>query len=340
MAFGLLIFVHELGHFLAARAVGIKVNDFSLGMGPRLWHFRRGETDFSLRAIPIGGSCSMEGETDESFEPRAFTNKPRLSRALVLVAGSFMNLLLGFVILFILISPIKSMTTSVISGFPVELGDTNQGLLAGDKIIKIGGERVYIPGSDIPMLLERYSDETYTVTVIRDGKRVEIKNVSLEYKTYTDNEGKEYKGYGLTLSTKEATFGGKLGYTFNYALDYVRLIRISLVDLFTGKVGAEQITGPVGITAAISEAVKTNEFRMLWNLIAFIAINLAVVNMLPLPALDGGRMLFLAVEAVGALFGRKRINPKYENYIHLAGLMLFMLLMVYVTYNDIVRLIK
>ena len=190
------------------------------------------------------------------------------------------------------------------------------------------------------MLLERYSDETYTVTVIRDGKRVEIKNVSLEYKTYTDTEGKEYTGYGLTLSTKEATFGGKLGYTFNYALDYVRLIRISLVDLFTGKVGAEQITGPVGITAAISEAVKTNEFRMLWNLIAFIAINLAVVNMLPLPALDGGRMLFLAVEAVGALFGRKRINPKYENYIHLAGLMRFMLLMVYVTYNDIVRLIK
>jgi len=120
----------------------------------------------------------------------------------------------------------------------------------------------------------------------------------------------------------------------------VRLIRLSLVDLFTGKVGLDQLTGPVGITATITEAVKTSEFRQMWNLVAFIAINLAVINLLPLPALDGGRLLFLLVEAIGALFGRKRLDPKYENYIHLAGLALFMILMIYVTYNDIVRLIK
>lgn len=337
IAFGVLIFVHEMGHLLAAKAVGIKVNDFAIGMGPRLWGFRIGETTYSLRLLPIGGACSME-EDEESADPRSFNNRPRWSRLLVLVAGSFMNFLLGIIILFCLVAPINTVTDGVIGDFPPEISESNAGLEIGDRIVSINGERIYVAGSDISLLLERYS-APYDITVVRGGEKIKLK-CDLKLGEYTDTSGEKYTGYGIILSTRALDLGGKLAYTFRYAANYVRLIRLSLTDLFRGKVSADQLSGPVGITATMSQAAKQNQFRVFFNLIAFIAINLAVVNMLPLPALDGGRVLFLLVEAVMALFGLKRLNPKYENYVHLAGLALLLLLMVFVTYNDIARLIK
>ena len=337
IAFGVLIFVHELGHLLAAKAVKIRVNDFSIGMGPRLCGFKMGETSYSLRLFPIGGSCSMD-EDESSDDPRSFNNRPRLARLLVLVAGSAMNLLLGVIILFCLIAPSGAVTDGVISAFPPEIEGSNGGLEVGDRIISINGERVYVAGSDVSMLLSRYS-APYDIVVERKGEKMKI-DADLKLGQYTDQSGEKYTGYGIMLSVRELDFWGKLEYTLRYSANYVRMIRFSLVDLFSGKVGADQLSGPVGITATISQAADQKQFGVFFNLVGFIAINLAVMNLLPLPALDGGRVLFLAIEAVMALFGRKRLDPKYENYIHLAGLGLLLLLMVFVTYNDIVRLIS
>ena len=335
LIFGLLIFVHEMGHFIAAKAVGVKVNGFSIGLGPRLFGFHIGETDFSLRAFPIGGACMMEGEDDESDEPRAFGNKPVWARFIVLFAGSFMNFLLGLVIIVLLLLPRDYLTTTTVEGFPEELNGQNAGILAGDTFYKINGERVYT-ADNISMLLQRYAGKPYTITVIRDGEKVTLENVELSPRTFGDSDELRY---GFDMAAEEAGFFDKIGYGFNVSLDFVRTIRMSIVDLFKGNVKADELNGPVGITAALTTVAKANEYRVLWSFTALIAINLAVMNLLPLPALDGGRILFLLIELVMRLFGRKRLDPKYENYVHLVGLLLFMLLMVYVTYNDIARLV-
>jgi len=335
IVFGLLIFVHEMGHFLSAKATGIKVNSFSLGMGPRLLGKKIGETDFSLRAFPIGGACAMEGEDEGSYDPQAFTNKPLWARFIVLAAGSFMNFLLGFVIIMALLAPAERFTTTTVSGFPAELGETNHGVLAGDVLYKINGERVYIT-DNISFLFSRYSGEPYTIEVIRDGKHGVLRDVVIEPKVYA---GSETPRYGFDMATEDANLFSSIRQGWLISCNYVRMVRMSIVDLFTGKVGVDQLSGPVGITATLSEIAKANEYGLLWNIVAFIAINLAVMNLLPIPALDGGRILFLIIELVMKLFKLKRISPKLENYIHLGGFALFMLLMVYVTYNDIARLI-
>lgn len=336
LLFGALIFVHEMGHFLAAKAVGVKVNGFSLGLGPRLFGFQIGETDFSLRAFPIGGACMMEGEDEDSEEPRAFGNKPLWARFIVLFAGAFMNFLFGLVVILILLIPNRYLSTTTVESFPAELGGTNAGVLVGDRIAKINGERVYT-ADDISFLLERYAGKPYTITVVRDGETVTLRDVELTPRTFA---GSTQLRYGFNMATEKANVLSRLRYGLAVSADYVRTVRMSLVDLFKGRVKTNELSGAIGITAAMTDVVQTGQYRVLWSLVAIIAINLAVMNLLPLPALDGGRIFFLLVELVLRIFGVKRLNPKYENYIHLAGLLFFMLLMVYTAYNDIARLIQ
>lgn len=335
LVFGLLIIVHELGHFLVAKAVGVRVNQFSIGLGPRIFGKKIGETDFCLCALPIGGACVMEGEDETSDDDRAFGNKPVWARFLVLVAGSAMNFLMGLVIIAILAMPIKNINDNVIEGFPEVLGETNGGLLAGDEILKIDGERVIDP-SRIAYLLSRSGENTHKIVVRRGGEKLTLENVEIIPRDFGDGIGLRY---GINLKMEEANFFSKLGYSCKIAMEDVRIIRMSLVDLLTGGVKVSEMSGPVGITAVMTQTAKTVSISALFELGAFIAINLAVMNMLPLPALDGGRVLFLAVELILMPFGKK-LDPKYENYVHLAGLALFLALMVFVTYNDIVRLIK
>ena len=332
LIFGVLIFVHEMGHFIAAKSVGVKVNGFSLGLGPRLCGFKIGETDFSLRALPVGGACMMEGEDDESKEPRAFGNKPIWARFIVLVAGSVMNFIFGFIVIIALLLPNSRLVTNVVESFPAELGSSNAGVLVGDELYKINGERVFT-SDNIAFLLQRYAGKPYTITVIRDGETLDLENVTLEPRVF---EGSSQLRYGFNMGTKEANLFDKIGYGFNICRDYVRTIRMSIADLFKGSVPVSDLTGPIGITATLSQVESG---RTLWGFAAFIAINLAVMNLLPLPALDGGRVLFLAIELILRLFG-KRLDPKYEAYVHFAGLVLFLALMVYVGYNDVVRLIR
>lgn len=334
LCFGMLVFVHEMGHFLAAKAVGVKVNGFSIGLGPRIWGFQVGETDFCLRALPVGGACMMEGEEEDSGDPRAFNNKPIWARFIVLVSGALMNFLTGLLILVLLIMPATQLTTTTVDSFPEELNGSLAGVVAGDELYKINGERVYL-SANIAELLQRY-EPPYTITVIRDGKKVVLDNVDIAPRTFA---GSDQLRYGFNMAAVDATFGNKLAYGWNLAMDYARLIRMSLVDLVKGKVSASDLSGPVGITATLTEYASPGNFDILWQLLAFIAINLAIMNLLPLPALDGGRVLFLLVELILLPFGKK-LNHKYENYVHLVGLLLFLLLMVFVTYQDIANLIR
>lgn len=338
LAFGVMIMLHELGHFLVAKAFHVQVNEFSIGMGPKFFSFQKGETLYSLRLLPMGGFCAMEGEDEVSENPRAFTSKPRWQRLLILAAGAFMNLLTGLVILIILVAPAKYATVPVIDAVAEEYTETGLcGIYPGDRIVKINGERVLL-ASDVSLFLDRYQGSLYTVVVERDGKLITLTDLPLEQRDLT-LDGEPFFGYGIRYRVEETSFWDNMELAFYHCYDYVRLIRYSLVDLFTGKVGADQLSGPVGITSMMSEVATQADYTGFFNLIAFISINLGVMNLLPLPALDGGRLFFIIINAVSSLLFKKTIPNKYEGYVHLVGLGLFLLLFLYITVNDILRLV-
>jgi regulator of sigma E protease len=346
LIFGVLIGIHELGHFLAARACGVRVLEFSMGMGPLLWQKDgKSGTKISLRALPIGGFCAMEGEDDASDDPQAFTNAAVWKRLIILVAGAAMNFLLGLVLIVVCFSQLEAFTTPTITGFmegcPYEGAD---GLLEGDTFWKINGERIYF-SSDVSTYLARGDSGYADIVVVRDGKKVTLDHYPMTLVEYTDSEtGQTVMKYGLYFGVKEAGLGARLRYSWYCALDFVRMVRLGLTDLVTGAVAANQMTGVVGIVDMIADVGTQSPtvYDALLNiayLTAFIAINLAVMNLLPLPALDGGRVFFLLVTWLLEHILRRKIAPKYEGYINTAGLVLLMALMVYVMYNDIARII-
>ncbi len=342
LVFGILIFVHELGHFLAAKWLGVQVNEFAICMGPAIFQKKIGETTYSLRCIPIGGYCAMEGEDEDSQNPRAFTSVAKWRRVIILAAGSFMNLVIGLLFLVIFFSQVVSYTSPTIAGFyegcPYESQD---GLQPGDTFYKIDGERVYIY-QDIGTLLSRNQTGVYDLVIRRDGKLVELPNFKLEKQSY-EVEGQTVELYGFLFQAEDATFSRTLQQAWLNGIDFVRLVRLGLEDLFTGNAGIQDMSGPVGIVNLISETGKSSQSIKLGILnvlyiCSFLAINLAVMNMLPLPALDGGRIFCLLLTAgIEAILGR-RLNPKYEGYAHGIGMVLLMGLMIFVTFQDIFRI--
>jgi regulator of sigma E protease len=330
LVFGVLIFVHELGHFLAAKACGIKVNEFAIGMGPKFFGFQRGETLFSLRILPIGGYCAMEGEEDESHDSRAYSNKPRWQRAIVLVSGAFMNILIGFVIILCLTTSQNGLASTRIGQF-TDNATSNQVLQIGDKIVSINGAATHI-GSDIQLSLLESNNGKADITVVRDGKRIAFKAV--QFPMIDDGSGGKAMEQDFLPYGDKKTVGGVLYYAFFWTISIVKLVWVTLIKLFTGSYGLKVLSGPVGVTVAMGQAASQSISTLLY-IVAMIAVNLGVVNLLPLPALDGGKLFFVAVEAIR----RKPVNPKYEGWVHLAGFGLLMLLLVVVTYNDIVRLV-
>ena len=341
--FSLLIFVHELGHFLAAKASGVQVNEFSMFMGPAIFKKQVGETLYSIRLIPIGGYCAMEGEDEDSDNPRAFGKAKWWKRLIILVAGSAMNYLAGLLILVILLSPAKQFISTQIDY--VEPGSSmaeGNGLLAGDRLLEMDGEKLYVQ-SDFSLLLAVKGGEYHDILVERDGEKVLLEDVFMEPREFTEADGTKSLRYGITFGVEEATMGGKLRYTWNMALDYVRTVRFSIQMLFSGQAGIQDLSGPVGIveqmsqTAAASETVLDAVMNML-NFGALIAINLAVMNLLPIPALDGGRVVCLLLTTAVEALTRKKLNPKYEAYLHGAGMILLLILMAVVAFKDILFL--
>ena len=342
VAFGVLVAVHELGHFLAAKSLGIKVNEFAIGMGPKIISKQKGETTYSLRALPIGGFCAMEGEDGEAEDPRAFVNKSIPKRLVVLIAGSFMNFLVGFLIVLILFSGrayySQPVLTGFMDGFPLE---GENGLMEGDRIVSIDGHHVSLV-EEVTLYLSRGNGESADIVVRRDGKRVKLDDLPLKLREYETENGTELK-YGLYFKVVESSFGELIRQSWANSIYFVKMVRMGLSDLITGAAKIKDLSGPVGIVSMINEVGQSSPTTSaaLWSvayLIAFIAVNLSVMNMLPIPALDGGRVFVMLVSWCIEKIIRRKLNPKVEGYIHGAGLVLLLALMAYVMFNDIVKL--
>lgn len=338
LIFGLLIIVHELGHFIAAKALGVKVNEFSVCMGPAIVQKTVGETTYSLRAIPIGGFCAMEGEDEVSDNPRAFTRAKWWKRMIILVAGSFMNFVAGFVIVTLVFCTAQGFATSRIESFYPNSAIEEGGLRTGDTFYSIDGQRVYL-SSDVSMLLERSGDSQMYIVVLRDGEKLAFPGFRAERRTFEIN-GEKQLLYGMNLAYEEATFGRLLRNSWYSCVDFSRMVWMGLSDLITGRAGLRDLGGPVTIVHAMSESGKAAPttaagVQNVFYLAAFIAVNLAVMNMLPIPALDGGRVFALLVTAALERILRRKIDPKYEGYIHAAGMVLLLLFMAFVTFHDV-----
>ena len=342
LMFGFLIFIHELGHFLSAKLLDVQVNEFAICMGPVLWQKKKGETTYSLRAIPIGGFCAMEGEDEESDNPRAFPQKSWWRRLIILAAGSFMNFVAGFLVIVLLYTGASAYSAPIVTDFfegcPLESAD---GLQAGDELYKIDGRRVYLY-SDVGMLLSRNKTGVYDVVVKRNGELVELHEFEMKPQLYMVDGQQEYK-YGLYFGTVPGGFSNCLKYSWYTAMDFARLVWMSLEDLVSGLVSVSDMSGPVGIVSTISEvgnqsATVRDGLQNIAYLGAFIAINLAVMNMLPLPALDGGRIFLLLVNSLFTAITKEKIPAKYEAYVHAAGMVLLLGFMAFVTFKDIWKL--
>ena len=345
LLFGVLIAAHEWGHFIAARLCGVTVHEFAIGMGPVVWK-KKGKkgTQYSLRALPIGGFCAMEGEEEESDDPHSLTNQGFWKKVLVFAAGAVMNFLVGVLILLILNCRAAGFTVPVIAGTAPEFETVNSGmtLQEGDVFWSINGSRVYLTG-DVDLLLMLANRQPIDLVVQRNGELVELPGLPVSQ--YSDSEGSTYEGYGLYrgVAVQKATLGMKLKYTWYNAIDFVRTVWYSLQMLVTGSAGVTDLSGPVGIVSTINDVgnQSVNVAAALENIAYFgamIAVNLAVMNLLPIPALDGGHILFLLISTVSEKVFKKKVPMKYEAAINMVFFALLMGLMLFVTFNDVRKL--
>lgn len=346
LLFSLLIFVHELGHFLAAKASGVQVNEFSMFMGPAIFKKQVGETLYSIRCIPIGGYCAMEGEDGDSDSPRSFQKAAWWKRLIILVAGAAMNFLIGLLIFAIVFMPSKKLVEPVISAFdPGCTLERADGLQVGDEIIEVDGEKIYVQG-DVSMMLTLNEGDTHDLVVLRQGKKVVLDDFHMPKQNFPNEDGTTSLRYGFSFTlVEEPTFLDKLEFVWDNTIDNVRNVRLSLQMLFTGKASLKDMTGPVGIVDTMSDVAqaspsKLDAFLNMMYFGGFIAVNLAVMNLLPIPALDGGRVVSLLLTTVIEKITKKKINPKYEGYIHGAGMVLLLLLMALIMFKDIFTIFK
>ena len=307
--FGLLIFVHELGHFLMAKKAGVLVHEFALGMGPRLFSFRKNGTLYSIRLLPIGGFVQMEGEDGDGEGEGSFSRKKKSVRLGVLAAGAAMNLILGFVLTFAVVVSAPALGGKTVHSFAQNATSNLYGLQAGDEILAIAGKRVSV-SSDISYLIVGYGAEPCDVLVRRDGEKVLLKSVEFP-NGLDESSGLRYGMVDFSVQAVPKNVGTVLQHTFLRTVSTAKSIWRSLGDLITGRYGIKQMSGPVGMTDTIGASVADG-WRSLVSLVAFITINLGVMNLLPLPALDGGRILFLLIEVIRG----KPMKPEYEGYIN------------------------
>jgi regulator of sigma E protease len=355
--FGLVIMIHEVGHFSFAKLFKVKVNEFALGMGPTLFKFKKGETKYAVRLLPIGGFVNMEGETadEDAQEPSAesggsgaakgksgvFYGKPRWQRAIILAAGACLNIILGMVLIAVMLGIQQYaghenlVGTRKIHSFYEDASSTQYGLMPGDEIVRINGKYVFSE-SDIGYLITRDVDGVIDFTVKRSGQKTEVPGVAFRHLEEDGARATLY--FDFVLVGESPGFINVLTTTPREALSTVRLVWLSLFDLITGQYGLTDLSGPVGIVTIVADAAQEAklDLRPLLRIAILITINVGIFNLLPIPGLDGGRLLFLAVEGIR----RKPIRPKYEGYVHAAGLALLFLFMIVVTFSDIIKLIR
>lgn len=315
---------HEFGHFIVAKLSGSRVNEFSIGFGPRLFKKKYGETEYSFRALLFGGYVALEGEDEKSNDPRAIVNKPWPVRLAVFAAGPLMNILLAFLLLFIVFfsigRPIPQIK-SVMEGYPAE----KAGILPGDKIVMVNNTKINT-WEELEKAISSSKGETLTIEVQR-GNEILQKQV----KPVFDKEASKVMIGIIPAHKRSISLAIKTA--ISQTIYFSKLIILFLVMLVTGKVSVNDIMGPVGIVQAVGTVAKTG----VMNLLAFsalISVNLGLFNLLPLPALDGGRILFVLAEAIRG----KPLPPEKEGYIHYLGFLLLIALLIFVTYRDILRI--
>ena len=347
--FSAVIAIHEFGHFMVAKLCGVQVNEFSIGMGPVLCKRVRKGTQYSIRALPVGGFVALEGEespeskqaeenlsvvSDGEVSPSGIplNEAPVWQRALIMLAGAGMNFVLGFVVMAILITAQSEPITSKVL-YQVEenalCGQT--GLQAGDKILAVNGRRCFV-ANDILYELMRTEDYTADFTVLRDGKKVELPDV--QFDTWQDDKGETHMSLGFTVYGIKKTPLNVLKEAGNSVLYYGRIIFASLSDLLRGRESINDLSGPVGIVTAIGQAASYG-WQDLLELLVLITVNLGIFNLLPFPALDGGKVVFLLIEGVTG----HAVPEKIQSGLTVAAFALLFGLMIFATYNDILRLI-
>lgn len=326
--FELIIIIHEGGHFVAARLMKIKVNEFSIGMGPKLIQFKKGDTKYTLRLILFGGYCAMEGESEDSDDENSFAKKKVWQRFFVVVAGALMNLILGFLVIAIMLSSGGLIGTTEIAKFD-DKAVSSATLKQGDIIKSIDGMRVYT-STDVTTGLSRSGDDTLDMTVLRDGKTLDLK-VKFNMEKY---EGRNFINMDFWLVGNKKTVGGVIKESFKEWISFTRMVFLSVHDMIVGKYGLSDLAGPVGTVSVVSTAVKTSAYSML-RIMALLTINVGLFNLFPIPALDGWRLFLLIFEGI---FKRK-LPDKWDWAINAVGLVLLLGLMCVITFSDITKLL-
>jgi len=333
--FGFLIFIHELGHYIAARRFGVTIHEFAIGMGPKLFAKVSKKTGiaYSIRLFPIGGFVSMEGEDTESEDENAFHKKAVWKRIIITAAGAFMNIVIGILVMAVLVATQEGLLSNKISLLPTDENGVNYayegGLRVGDEFYAVEGTRVHIVNETLYEIM-RKGIEPIDITVIRDGEKITFEDVV--FPTF-EEQGTMFGTIDFKVDYEEKTFGNVLKHGFFRSTSTIKMIWESLIDLVSGRYGMEAVSGPIGVTQALGKAAEKGLDDLVY-LAVIISMNLGVMNLLPLPALDGGRLLFQLIELVC----RKPIKREIEGYIHFAGLVLLMILMVVIAVKDVIGL--
>ena len=336
LLFGFLIFIHEGGHFFFARLFKVSVKEFAIGMGPKILtrKSKKSGIDYSLRLFPVGGFVSMEGEDEESDDPNAFNKKPVWQRIIIVAAGAATNIIVGILVMSILVFSSEYLLSTQVGLVEEDSASYEAGLRDNDIITAVDGVSVHI-GDELSYQIMRRGINPVDLTVIRNGEKITLDDVQfpIEQVQGTDFAMIDFKVYGIY--PEDYTLPTLLKHSFYRSTYTVTMIWESLIDLVSGRYGMEAVSGPVGVTEALTDAidtdVKTGSNSFIY-LAVVISMNLGVMNLLPLPALDGGRLIFLIIEAIR----RKPVKPEIEGYIHFAGLVLLMGFMVFICIKDII----
>lgn len=345
LVFLLIIMVHELGHFAAAKACGIYVKQFAFGMGPALFRKQGKETEYVVRAFPVGGYCAFETDIEDFDEekgkivepnPRAFNRNPVWQRMIVLVCGPLMNLILGFIVVVISLCTSEPIASTTVSEFREQSVSSSQ-LMVNDEILNIEGLQIY-SASDITYKMQSSDRKNeagnlvFDITVRRNGETVLLKDV--EFMTTNRQDGSSGVYFDFFVYRLEKNFGNVVSMGFRESSSKARIILLTIVDIVKGKYGLNDFSGPIGVGSVITEAVKTYTFSDFMSVMAFLSINVGVFNLLPIPGLDGAKLIFLIVE----LIRRKPVKQQVEGMIHFAGMALLLLFIIVISFNDISKL--
>ena len=341
--FSFLVLVHELGHFAAAKLSGVRVTELSIFVGPALLQKQVGDTVYSLRLIPFGGYCAMEEENQG--DERSFSQAAVWKRLCILVAGSAMNFLAGVLLMIVVCLPVVRTAVPIIESFePFCTINGEDGLQVGDRITRIDGERIYVY-SDISMVLSLNPGDVHDLTIRRNGQTIRLDNFNMSRHEVVQPDGTVRRLFGMNFSAEQLSAAGKIRLAWAQCLDSARMVRMSLQMLIRGQAGIQDLTGHVGIVQQMSSVAEASPTRLdaLLNMLyfgAFLAINLGVMNLLPIPALDGGRVVGVLITTAAEAFLGKKIDPKYEGYLHGAGMALLLALMAVIMFKDIWVLLR